>query len=169
MTTSEILELLGGVIHPAFDKSITELGLVEDVKVEPLKDAVGNDVKVVDKGHFTDTYLEDGSYIKLDNLTIGYNFKFKENKYVDNLRLYLTGQNLFTITSYSGQDPEINTTSVGESGIDYPNFYPRVATVMLGVNLMNLKLLSQVNIIYGLEIWLEIFINLNVAKLKFHY
>ena len=44
MTTSEILELLGGVIHPAFDKSITELGLVEDVKVEPLKDAVGNDI-----------------------------------------------------------------------------------------------------------------------------
>ena len=44
MTTSEILELLGGVIHPAFDKSITELNLVEDVKVEPLKDAVGNDI-----------------------------------------------------------------------------------------------------------------------------
>ena len=44
MTTSEILELLGGVIHPAFDKSITELGLVEDVKVEPLKDAVGNEI-----------------------------------------------------------------------------------------------------------------------------
>ena len=44
MTTSEILDVLGGVIHPAFDKSITELGLVEDVKVEPLKDAVGNDI-----------------------------------------------------------------------------------------------------------------------------
>ena len=44
MTTSEILELLGEVIHPAFDKSITELGLVEDVKVEPLKDAVGNEI-----------------------------------------------------------------------------------------------------------------------------
>ena len=44
MTTSEILEVLGGVIHPAFDKSITELNLVEDVKVEPLKDAVGNDI-----------------------------------------------------------------------------------------------------------------------------
>ena len=44
MTTSEILDVLGGVIHPAFDKSITELGLVEDVKAEPLKDAVGNDI-----------------------------------------------------------------------------------------------------------------------------
>ena len=100
-----------------------------------MKDAVGNDVKVVDKGHFTDTYLEDGSYIKLDNLTIGYNFKFKENKYVDNLRVYLTGQNLFTITKYSGQDPEVNTTGVWDAGIDYPSFYPTVATVLLGVNI----------------------------------
>ena len=44
MTTEKILEKLGGVIHPAFDKSITELGLVEDLKIEPLKDAVGNEI-----------------------------------------------------------------------------------------------------------------------------
>jgi hypothetical protein len=100
-----------------------------------MKDAVGSDVKVVDKGHFTDTYLEDGSYIKLDNLTIGYNLKLKENKYIDNLRVYLTGQNLFTITKYSGQDPEVNTTGVWDAGIDYPSFYPTVATVLLGVNI----------------------------------
>ena len=100
-----------------------------------MKDAVGTNVKPVNKGHFIDTYLEDGSYIKLDNLTIGYNFKFKENKYVDNLRVYLTGQNLFTITKYSGQDPEVNTTGVWDAGIDYPSFYPTVATILLGVNL----------------------------------
>ena len=100
-----------------------------------LKDAVGSNVVYSDKGHFSDYYLEDGSYIKLDNLTVGYNFKLKENKYVENLRVYLTGQNLFTITKYSGQDPEVNTTSVWNSGIDYPDFYPTVATVLLGVNL----------------------------------
>ena len=100
-----------------------------------MKDAVGTNVKPVNKGHFIDTYLEDGSYIKLDNLTIGYNFKFMENKYVDNLRVYLTGQNLFTITKYSGQDPEVNTTGVWDAGIDYPSFYPTVATILLGVNL----------------------------------
>ena len=44
MTTQEIIEKLGGVIHPAFDKSIMELNLVEDLKVEPLKDAVGNEI-----------------------------------------------------------------------------------------------------------------------------
>ena len=100
-----------------------------------LKDAVGSQVVYSDKGHFSDYYLEDGSYIKLDNLTIGYNFKFNESKYVENLRVYLTAQNVFTITKYSGQDPEVNTTSVWNSGIDYPDFYPTVATVLLGVNL----------------------------------
>ena len=100
-----------------------------------MKDAVGDNVKLTDKGHFTDTLLEDGSYIKLDNITVGYNFKFNENKYIENLRVYLTAQNVFTITKYSGQDPEVNTTSVWDAGIDYPSFYPNVATVLLGVNI----------------------------------
>ena len=100
-----------------------------------MKDAVGQNVKPMDKGHFIDSLLEDGSYIKLDNLTIGYNFKFRENKYIESLRVYLTGQNLFTITGYSGQDPEVNTTGVWDAGIDYPDFYPNVATVLLGVNI----------------------------------
>ncbi len=87
------------------------------------------------KVHFSDYYLENGSYLKLDNLTIGYTFNLKQNKYVQSFRIYATGQNLFTITGYSGQDPEVNTTSVWDAGIDYPDFYPRVATFMLGVNL----------------------------------
>lgn len=99
------------------------------------KDCIGDNVTYANKANFSDYYLENGSYLKLDNLTVGYTFRFKENKYIDNLRLYLTGQNLFTITSYSGQDPEIDTTSVWSSGIDYPSFYPRVATILLGLNL----------------------------------
>lgn len=100
-----------------------------------LRDAVGEDVKYSDKGHFTNNQLESGSYLKLDNMTIGYTFNFKENKYIQNLRVYLTGQNLFTITKYTGQDPEVNTTGVWDAGIDYADFYPTVATVLLGVNL----------------------------------
>ena len=93
-------------------------------------------IEYTNKSQFTDFYLEDGSYLKLDNLTVGYTFKMKEtNKYIKSLRVYLTGQNLLTITAYSGQDPEINTTNVWEAGIDKDNFYPRVATIMLGVNL----------------------------------
>lgn len=99
------------------------------------KDSIGNDVVYSNKSNFSDYYLEDGSYLKLDNVTVGYTFRFKENKYISSLRLYLTGQNLLTITKYSGQDPEVNTTSVWDAGIDYPDFYPTVATVMFGLNL----------------------------------
>jgi iron complex outermembrane receptor protein len=100
-----------------------------------MKDAVGKRVTYTNKSNFSSYYLENGSYLKLDNLTVGYTFRFKENKYIDNLRVYLTGQNLFTITSYSGMDPEISTSNIDSPGIDYCDFYPSVATVLLGLNL----------------------------------
>ena len=100
-----------------------------------MKDISKTNTVYANKSNFTDYYLEDGSYLKLDNLTVGYTFRFKENKYIDNLRVYLTGQNLFTITSYSGMDPEISTSNIDSPGIDYCDFYPSVATVLLGLNL----------------------------------
>ena len=87
------------------------------------------------KTDFSDYYLEDGSYLKLDNITVGYTFRFKENKYAQSLRLYATAQNLFTISKYSGQDPEVNTTNVWGAGIDDVSFYPSTASCMVGVNL----------------------------------
>ena len=62
-------------------------------------------------------------------------FRFKENKYVNSLRMYTTFQNLFTISSYSGQDPEINTADIWSAGIDGVSFYPRTTSWMFGVNL----------------------------------
>ena len=88
-----------------------------------------------DHQHFSDYWLEDGSYLKCDNITVGYTFHFKENKYIRSLRLTATGQNLFTITSYSGLDPEVSTVSVGSAGIDYVSFYPKTASFLFGVNL----------------------------------
>ncbi len=87
------------------------------------------------KSYFTDYYLEDGSYLKLDNITVGYNLPITQNKFIQSARVYVSGQNLLTITSYSGQDPEVNTTSVWDGGIDYPDFYPTVATFMIGFNI----------------------------------
>ena len=100
-----------------------------------MKDVSKNNTVYTNKALFSDYYLEDGSYVKLDNVTVGYTFKMKENSLVDNLRIYLTGQNLLTITKYSGMDPEINTTSVWNAGIDYCDFYPTVSTVMFGLNI----------------------------------
>ena len=94
-----------------------------------------NGVTYTNKSAFSNYYLEDGSYLKLDNITVGYTFRFKENKYIQSLRLYGTAQNLFTITGYSGQDPEVNTASVWNAGIDYTSFYPRTGSFMFGVNL----------------------------------
>lgn len=85
-------------------------------------------------------YLEDGSFLRLNNATLGYNLRPKLiglDNVMDNLRLSITGQNLFVITKYSGYDPEINTgTAVGDIqsfGIDYFS-YPRSRTVMFGLN-----------------------------------
>jgi len=88
-----------------------------------------------DYAHFSDYWLEDGSYMKCDNLTVGYTFRFPQSKYVRSLRLYGTGQNLFTITKYSGQDPEVSTISVWSAGIDYTDFYPKTASFLFGVTL----------------------------------
>lgn len=87
------------------------------------------------KTHFCDYYLEDGSYLKVDNITIGYTHKFPQGSSVENLRFYLTAQNILTLTNYSGLDPEVDTNSVWSAGIDYCDFYPTVATFLFGVNL----------------------------------
>jgi len=86
-------------------------------------------------------YLEDGSFLRLNNATLGYNLSPKtlgiENM-MDNIRLTITGQNLFVITDYTGYDPEINTgSSIGgiqTFGIDYFS-YPKSRTILLGINL----------------------------------
>ncbi|MFD1604360.1 SusC/RagA family TonB-linked outer membrane protein [Flavobacterium artemisiae] len=85
-------------------------------------------------------YLEDGSFLRLNNATLGYNLSPKIiglGDVMDNIRLSVTGQNLFVITKYSGYDPEINTgTPVSEIqsfGIDYFS-YPRARTIVFGLN-----------------------------------
>ena len=85
----------------------------------------------------TDYYLESGTYMKFGDVTIGYTFDIKENvaKYLSKARIYVTGQNLATISSYSGVDPEaVNMTGL-EPGIEGVTYYPTTRTFMLGVNL----------------------------------
>ena len=79
-------------------------------------------------------YVEDGDFVKLDNVTFGYNFKFKPDCPVKTLRLYLSGLNLFTFTGYKGIDPEVNFGGLSP-GIDYETTYPTTRTVSFGVKL----------------------------------
>ena len=84
-----------------------------------------------------DRFLENGSYFRMKNISIGYNFKQKwlTNLGVEKLRLYATGSNLITITGYSGLDPDFKgANSVWNSGTD--SFaYPNTRSVMFGLDL----------------------------------
>ena len=74
-------------------------------------------------------FIEDGSYLRLKNLQIGYTLpkKITEKFYCSRLRIYMTASNLFTLTKYSGYDPEVG------SGVDYGN-YPQSRTFTFGLN-----------------------------------
>ncbi|MDN3618623.1 TonB-dependent receptor [Polaribacter undariae] len=85
-------------------------------------------------------YLEDGDFLRLNNATLAYNFTPEAlglGDSIKNLRLSITGQNLFVITDYSGFDPEINTGSpvggIQTFGIDYYS-YPKSRTILLSLN-----------------------------------
>ena len=80
-------------------------------------------------------YLEDGDYVKLDNLTLGYTFNTKNVKYLDKARVYLSGENLLCITKYQGLDPELNYSGYSSFGMDYREKYPVLRTFSVGVNI----------------------------------
>ena len=87
-----------------------------------------------DKGNATSTrYLEEGDYLKLRSLTLGYNIDLKDSPF-DDLRVSLAGENLFVITDYSGVDPEIPANGGAVMGSTGPGVYPSTRKIMLGIN-----------------------------------
>ncbi len=84
-------------------------------------------------------YLENGAFLRLNNATLAYSLDpqlIGMDKWLENVRLSVTGQNLFVITDYTGFDPELNTGSSSDSksyGIDYFT-YPKARTVVFGLN-----------------------------------
>lgn len=85
---------------------------------------------------FSDLYIQDGDYLRISNITVGYDFaKLINLKAISQARLYFQVQNAFTFTKYDGMDPEIGYgTSDWVSGIDL-GYYPRPRTFLVGVNL----------------------------------
>ena len=81
---------------------------------------------------YSDYYLESGSFLKLDNITVGYNFKLNST-YIKRLRIYATGRNIVTFTSYGGLDPELQDTGF-TTNIDDRGFYPRTLSLAFGLN-----------------------------------
>jgi len=91
--------------------------------------------------------IEDGSYLRLQNITVGYNFtNLIHRSWLSNLRVYFTASNLFCLTKYSGLDPEVNSFQTGRAGFlssvkifPTPNMdfgaYPRARTFTFGANI----------------------------------
>lgn len=77
-------------------------------------------------------YLEDASFLRLDNVSVGYNINVR-NKYLKNIRVFATGTNLLLFTGYSGIDPEIAFGGT-EFGRDQYDVYPRTRTFTIGLN-----------------------------------
>ena len=105
---------------------------MKDAAEAPYSD--GNVLKPAQKQTFVSYYLSNGNFFKLSNITIGYNVPLKENKYVKAIRAYASADNVFTITSYNGLDPELTNWDPRYSGIDQRDKYPTIHTFTFGLN-----------------------------------
>ena len=83
----------------------------------------------------SDEWLESGSFLRFQNLSIGYRFNVTGIKYISALRVSLTGQNLALFTKYKGLDPELDVSGGSSSGQDYGT-YPRTRTFSAGLNIV---------------------------------
>ncbi len=125
----------------------TELGFAEDNSKNVLADAYldawrnenqdGSYTRLgykIDGKGFPDVIVEDGSYLRLNNVTLGYDIPFKKS-IVENLNLYVSGRNLFYITSYSGYEPQVTSYMFDGSimGVDWVGT-PNVKSFLFGVN-----------------------------------
>ena len=82
----------------------------------------------------TSYYIEDGDYLKLTNMTLGYTYDFKKSAYIKNIRFYGSVDNLFTITKYKGADPELGSNNFWTAGVDSRDKYPTVRSFTVGMN-----------------------------------
>lgn len=90
----------------------------------------------VTKNYTLSNFVEDGSFLRLNDLTIGYTLPTTLTKKwgISRLRLYVTGSNIFCITGYSGYDPEVDIQNGLTPNVDW-NRYPRSHSYLFGVNL----------------------------------
>ncbi len=103
-----------------------------------IPDATNDPVRAASNKRVSSRFIEDGSYLRLKNLTLGYSFpkQWLTNKKIAGLRVYFSGQNLLTFTQYSGLDPEVNYRG-NENAIIGTDFftYPQARAYTFGINL----------------------------------
>ncbi len=90
-------------------------------------------IGLADNPKYNSFYIEKGSFLRLDNASLSYNFDIDGISEIRKLRVYVTGQNLFTITNYTGLDPEVEMSGL-DPGVEGREYYPKSRTISLGVN-----------------------------------
>ncbi|PCH71090.1 MAG: SusC/RagA family TonB-linked outer membrane protein [Bacteroidales bacterium] len=117
-----------------YNKIKKDFSLFENLgKSNLLKSSVESGLYTSDYG--SDLWLEDGDYLRFENLTIGYTINTDQLKYVNSIRLSVTGNNLALFTKYSGLDPELNLSGGNGSGYD-AGIYPRTRSFSVGLNVI---------------------------------
>ena len=93
-----------------------------------------------DNDRLSDRYVEDGSYLRIKNITLGYTFPkaLLSKAKIDNIRLYMNIQNVYTFTKYLGYDPEVGASTQDAKGLTFGvdnGRYPSPMTCSVGVNI----------------------------------
>jgi iron complex outermembrane receptor protein len=100
-------------------------------------DVITSGESATNSARFSDRFLEDGSYLRLSNITLGYTVPAQNISWLSNFRIYISGNNLFVITDYSGYDPDVNTDAnrdnIASLGIDNTS-YPKARSYTVGIN-----------------------------------
>jgi TonB-dependent starch-binding outer membrane protein SusC len=120
--------------NTALDLSINNLKTDRNT----LKKYVDNHADLGNQVVVSSLFLEKSDFLRLSNLRLGNTFKFKQIPWMQSLNIYVSAQNLFTITKYSGYDPLVNTTKNVDGnqslGVDYST-YPAIKTFLLGATI----------------------------------
>jgi iron complex outermembrane receptor protein len=120
----------GNQIYNARRATLSALAQIGQQNV--LASAVETNIRNID--YASDFWLEDGSFLRLENVTLGYRVPVN-NKIISSIRATVTGTNLFVITDYSGIDPELRLDGGSGFGID-SGIYPRTRTFAIGINVI---------------------------------
>jgi iron complex outermembrane receptor protein len=128
--------------HSLVNVNNAKFGVPEALGIQSGMDIINDYKDVTDGPSYSDIHVEKANFVRLDNWSLGYNFKLKENDYIESLKVYLSGQNLFTITNYTGVDPEVRYEDSADNdnalapGLDRQNTYFSTRTFTLGVNVV---------------------------------
>lgn len=120
--------------HDIFNMIDMYYGLPNVEEQNVLAHAFDKHKNVTGEKELSDYWIEDGDFVKLKALTLRYRFDTSNIEWLQNANVYVTGRDLFTITGYSGMDPESNINGL-DPGFERHNLYPRTRTWTLGVQL----------------------------------